>query len=137
MKFGYHNHDFEFSTRLGDKTIYELILENTDPGLVIKQLDTGNMYHTGARAQDMIKKYPGRFASMHVKDEVKIEKAGPGSEYESAVLGTGVVGMKEILDLARSTGGTIHFIIEQESYQGKAPLVCMKENLAIMKKWGY
>ena len=137
MKFGYHNHDFEFGTKLGDKTVYDIILENTDPNLVVQQLDTGNMYHTGARAQDVLKKYPGRFTSMHVKDEIKSEKGESGSNYESAVLGTGVVNIKEVLELARSTGGTIHFIIEQESYQDKTPLAAMKEDLAIMKSWGY
>ena len=45
--------------------------------------------------------------------------------------------MKEVIDLGRKSGGTIHFIIEQESYQGKPPLDCMKEDLEIMKKWGY
>ena len=44
---------------------------------------------------------------------------------------------KEVIDLGRKSGGTIHFIIEQESYQGKTPLECMKENFGIMKKWGY
>jgi len=137
MQFGYHNHDFEFSVRLGDKTVYELILENTDPGLVVQQLDTGNMYHTGARAQDWIKKYPGRFVSMHVKDEIKIQNGEQGSHYESCILDKGVVNIKEVLKLATVTGGTRHFIIEQESYQDKTPLACMKENFAIMKSWGY
>jgi len=31
----------------------------------------------------------------------------------------------------------MHFIIEQESYQGKTPVDSVKEDLAIMKKWGY
>jgi hypothetical protein len=42
-----------------------------------------------------------------------------------------------VTDLARAKGGTKVFIIEQESYQGKTPLECMKEDLAIMKDWGY
>jgi sugar phosphate isomerase/epimerase len=137
MKFGYHNHDFEFSVKLGDKTIYEIILDNTDPSLVTQQLDTGNLFHTGARAEDWIKKYPGRFISMHVKDEIKTEKGEQGSQYESCVLGKGLVNIKEVIELGIKTGGTKHLIIEQESYQGKSPLECMKENFAIMKSWGY
>jgi sugar phosphate isomerase/epimerase len=138
MKFGYHNHDFEFTVRMGDKTLYDYILQNTDPGLVIQQLDTGNLYHTGARADELLKKYPGRFQSMHVKDEIKAEKQGEmGSSYESTVLGKGVVNIQEVLALGRSTGGTIHFIIEQESYQGKTPLDCMQENYTLMKQWGF
>ncbi len=137
MKFGYHNHNFEFSTKLNDKLLYDLILEHTDPELVTQQLDIGNMYGVGGRALDVIKKYPGRFESMHVKDEIKSGKGEMDDNYESAVLGTGVVGVKEIVDLAAKSGGTKHFIIEQESYQDKTPLDAVKEDLAIMAKWGY
>jgi hypothetical protein len=70
MKFGYHNHDFEFSQKLGDTTVFDLILSNTDPKLVMQQLDMGNMYNGGAKALDIVNKYPGRFESWHVKDEI-------------------------------------------------------------------
>lgn len=136
MKFGYHNHDFEFKEKLeGNKTVYDGILQNTDPQLVMQQLDIGNMYSGGGRALDVIKQYPGRFQSLHVKDE--IAAAGADHGYESAVLGTGVIGVKEVLEESIKTGGAIHLIIEQESYQGKTPLDSIKENLQIMKKWGY
>jgi sugar phosphate isomerase/epimerase len=135
MKFGYHNHDFEVSTKLGDEMLYDVILKNTDPSLVIHQLDIGNFYGVGGRGADWIRRYPGRFVSMHVKDEIKSEE--PGRQYESTVLGKGVVNVKEILDLGKKTGGTQHFIIEQESYQGQPPLDAVKTDLAVMKKWGY
>jgi len=135
MKFGYHNHAFEFSEKLDGKIVYDIILENTDPDLVIQQLDIGNLYNGGAKAIDIATKFPGRFQSMHVKDEV-LAKSGD-EKYESAVLGTGIVNVKEVIDIGRKSGGTKHFIIEQESYQGKTPMECMKENLAVMKKWGY
>lgn len=136
MKFGYHNHDFEFSESLNGKKLFDIILENTDPSLVAQQLDVGNMYGAGGRALDIFKKYPGRFESMHVKDEIKSEKGEMGG-YESTILGKGVLPVKDIVDAGRKSGGTKHFIIEQESYQGKTPLDCVKEDLAIMKKWGY
>jgi sugar phosphate isomerase/epimerase len=135
MKFGYHNHAFEFSEKLDGKVVYDIILDNTDPDLVIQQLDIGNLYNGGATAIDVATRFPGRFPSMHVKDEVLAN--GGDEKYESAVLGTGIVNVKEVIDIGRKSGGTIHFIIEQESYQGKTPMACMKENLAVMKKWGY
>src|SRR3990170_1069154 len=133
MKFGYHNHDFEFKEKLNGIRVYDIIVQNTDPQLVIQQLDIGNMYTGGGRALDVIKQYPGRFASLHVKDEIAV----PGSEhgYESALLGTGIIDVKKVLEESIKTGGTIHLIIEQESYQGKTPLDSVKENLEIMKKW--
>jgi sugar phosphate isomerase/epimerase len=110
-------------------------MENTDPDLVIQQLDIGNLYNGGAKAIDIVKKYPGRFQSMHVKDEITSKEGN--EKYESTILGTGIVPVKEVIDLGKTSGGTIHFIIEQESYQGKTPLDCVKEDLVIMKKWGY
>src|SRR5258706_3644583 len=70
MRFGYHNHAFEFSEKFGNDTIYDIMLKNTDPSLVMQQLDIGNLYNGGAKAIDILTKYPGRFASMHVKDEI-------------------------------------------------------------------
>jgi sugar phosphate isomerase/epimerase len=135
MKFGYHNHDFEFSQMIDGQPLYDHILQLTDPQLVIQQLDFGNMYSGGGRALDIIKKYPGRFPSLHVKDE--IAAAGAEHGYESAVLGTGIIGVKNVLEEAVKTGGSIHLIIEQESYQGKTPLDSVREDLKIMKQWGY
>jgi len=135
MKFGYHNHDFEFNEKLGGVLLHDIILQNTDPQLVIHQLDIGNLYNGGATALEVMKKWPGRFQSMHVKDEIK---AASGNErYESTELGAGIVPVKEVIDLGRKSGGTIHFIIEQESYQGKSPIDCVNEDLRVMKKWGY
>ncbi|MBS0032031.1 sugar phosphate isomerase/epimerase family protein [Chitinophaga sp. 22321] len=137
MKFGYHNHDFEFSQQLNGKKIFDLILQNTDPSLVAQQLDIGNMYHAGGIALDIIKQYPGRFELMHVKDEIKTEKGEMGGKYESTVLGKGIIPVKEVIDLGKKSGGTRHFIIEQESYQGQAPLDAVRADLQVMKKWGY
>lgn len=138
MKFGYHNHNFEFSNSLNNQLVYDIILANTDPSLVAHQLDMGNMYGAGGRAEQIIKKHPGRFELMHVKDEIKAANKGEMEDgFESTVLGKGVIPVKQILDLSKKSGGTTQFIIEQESYQSKTPLECAKEDLAIMKSWGF
>ena len=134
MKFGYHNHDFEFSEKVEGKVLFDIILAETDPNLVMQQLDIGNMLNGGGKALEVMQQYPGRFESMHVKDEIK---ATEGHEpFESTILGKGVVPIKAIIDLGRASG-TKHFIIEQESYQGKTPMECADDDLEIMKKWGY
>jgi len=135
MKFGYHNHHFEFAERLNGQTVYDIILKNTDPKLVTQQLDTGNLYNGGVIAIEVARQYPGRFELMHVKDEILSN--GGHDKYESTVLGAGIVNVKELLDFGREAGGTRHFTIEQEAYQGKSPLDCAKENFQVMKKWGY
>ncbi len=135
MKFGYHNHDFEFRQKLNDELLFDIIMKSIDPSLVALQLDIGNMYNAGAIALDIVNKYPGRFEIIHVKDE--IQAAGGNDKFESCILGEGVIRTKDVVDLAQKLGGTTSFIIEQESYQGKTPMDCVKEDLEIMKKWGY
>ena len=135
MKFGYHNHDFEFSEKLNGEIMFDLIMKNTDADKVGLQLDMGNMYIAGAKAMDVLNKFPGRFETIHVKDMIKSEDEAHG--YESTILGKGLIGSKEVTDLSKKIGGTYLFIIEQESYQGKTPMACMQEDLEVMKKWGY
>jgi sugar phosphate isomerase/epimerase len=137
LKFGYHNHDFEFNTVLQGKRIYEIILKETDPSLVAQQMDIGNMYNGGGKALDLLKAYPGRFALMHVKDEIRSDHGEMGDKYESTVLGKGILPVKSIIDLARERGGTSYFIVEQESYQQQTPLQCAGEDYGVMKKWGF
>jgi sugar phosphate isomerase/epimerase len=137
LTFGYHNHNFEFKTKIGDVDLYDYILANTDATLVAQQIDIGNMLGAGGVASDLLKKYPGRFELMHVKDEIK-SATGQGMDgYDSTILAQGVMPVKEIVKEARKIGGTSQFIIEQESYQGKDPFDCVKIDLQIMKKWGF
>lgn len=137
MKFGYHNHDFEFTEKMGSGTLYEAILENTDPELVIQQLDTGNMHGTGTEAFAVIKRYPGRFLSLHIKDEIAAANKGEmGHAFESTLLGKGVVPVKDILAFC-AANGTRHIIIEQESYQQVPPLETCRLNLQTLQQWGY
>ena len=138
MKFGYHNHNFEISTKINGQQLYDIIIAHTDPSLVAQQIDIGNMYGVGGRALDIIKKYPGRFELMHVKDEIKSSKQGEMEDgYESTVLGKGVIDVKKIVDTANKIGGTSQFIVEQESYQSITPIESAKLDYEVMKKWGY
>lgn len=133
MQFGYHNHDFEFSATLNGEKVFDLIMKNTDADKVVMQLDMGNMYIAGALAKDVIGQYPGRYGTIHVKDMIKTSE---GEGFESTILGSGLVGSKEVTDLAKASGTKL-FVIEQESYQGKTPMECMEEDLKVMKLWGY
>src|ERR1700733_3631023 len=41
LKFGYHNHNFEFNSMLNNMKVYDIILQHTNPNLVAQQLDIG------------------------------------------------------------------------------------------------
>ncbi len=107
-------------------------MNNTDEDKVVMKLDTGNMYIAGAKARDVLAQYPGRYDNIHVKDMIQRDDGS----YESTIIGSRLVGVREASDLAKEQGTEL-FIIEQEAYQGREPIDCMKENLEVIKDWGY
>jgi sugar phosphate isomerase/epimerase len=135
MKFGYHNHDFEFSQKLNGEKLFDVMMKSIDPELVVVQLDIGNLYSGGGVAMDVVKQYPGRFENVHVKDVVKV--AGEGDKYESTIVGEGIVDVKSVMNTLITKGGMEVYIIEQESYNGQPPMQCIEKDLAVLKSWGY
>jgi sugar phosphate isomerase/epimerase len=135
MKFGYHNHEFEFNESLNGQKLFDIMMTSMDPNLVVVQLDIGNLYNGEADALEVIKQYPGRFENLHVKDLIK--SADRENWLEGTVLGEGIINTKDIVAAATEFGGTELYIIEQETYQGRTPMECAKANFEVMKKWGY
>jgi sugar phosphate isomerase/epimerase len=76
IRFGYHNHDKEFSTQLDGQTIYDYMLQNTDPEKVIFQLDLYWCVVGGKNPVDYFNKYPGRFELWHIKDKEEVGASG-------------------------------------------------------------
>jgi sugar phosphate isomerase/epimerase len=72
IRFGYHNHDKEFSTKLEGQTIYDFMLTNTDPEKVMFEMDLYWTVMGGANPVDYFNKYPGRFELWHIKDKKEI-----------------------------------------------------------------
>lgn len=67
VKVGYHNHRAEFFVDEG-KPILEYVIENSNPDTVKFQLDCGWATAAGVNCAEFIKKYSGRFCSVHVKE---------------------------------------------------------------------
>jgi sugar phosphate isomerase/epimerase len=76
IRFGYHNHDKEFSTKLEGQTMYDFMLANTDPSKVMFEIDLYWAVVGGANPVDYFNKYPGRFELWHIKDEKEIGASG-------------------------------------------------------------
>ena len=71
MVTGYHNHATEFRLTDDTKEIpWEIIAENT-PSTVIMQNDIGNGMSGGGDMMGLLKKYPGRGVTVHVKPFAK------------------------------------------------------------------
>jgi sugar phosphate isomerase/epimerase len=76
IRFGYHNHDKEFSTKLEGKTVYDFMLANMDPKKVMFEMDLYWVVVGGAKPVEYFNKYPGRFELWHIKDETEIGASG-------------------------------------------------------------
>jgi len=94
IRFGYHNHDKEFSTK-PDSTIsvYDFMLQNTDPAKVMFEIDLYWCVVGGANPVDYFNKYPGRFELWHIKDKEEIGASGM-MDFESIWAGAKQSGMK-------------------------------------------
>lgn len=134
MKFGYHD-DFNEDAVLNNMKIYDIVMKFSDPELTIQQFDIANLYNAaGTNPMDIIRQYPGRFPSLHVKDVLK--EKNKENRHDSTILGKGVLNVKDVVSLAIKNGAWL-LIIEQESYQNESPMDCVKDDLSAMQKWGY
>lgn len=71
IKFGFHNHAGEFA-KIGDTTIYDYMIANTDPDKVCFELDVYWAIKGGVDPVAYINKYPDRIVLLHIKDESTI-----------------------------------------------------------------
>jgi sugar phosphate isomerase/epimerase len=77
IRFGYHNHDKELSTKLDSTVVvYDYMLQNTDPEKVMFEMDLYWVVVGGANPVDYFNKYPGRFELWHIKDKEEIGRSG-------------------------------------------------------------
>ena len=115
IQFAYHNHDFEFKLLAG-KTLYEALLEQTDPQLVKMEMD---LFWTVNGGQDPLKyfaRYPGRFPLVHVKDRKQ--------NGEMTEVGSGAIDFKRIF--ADSQAGIQHYIVEHD--EPKSPFDSIRKS---------
>ena len=122
MYCGYHNHSSEFR-KMGDTTPWDIFFGNTVKEVVM-QLDTGNCMGGRGDPVAIMKKYPGRQLTLHMKEH--------GGDAKT-VVGEGTCPWKEIIKLARTTGGTRWHIIEHER-SGQEPLVAVAKCLVNFRK---
>lgn len=108
MRFGYHNHAFEFETMEGRKP-YDLMLQELDPKNVSMEMDIYWVVRGGADPLQYFDQYPGRFDQWHVKDMDK------NDHDRNADVGTGSIDFKPIFAQA-GKAGMKHWYIEQETY---------------------
>lgn len=71
FKFGYHNHAFEFETKIDGTSAWTIFVENLGDNVVI-ELDTYWAHIGGADAVEEINKLGNRLVAIHVKDGKRV-----------------------------------------------------------------
>ncbi len=157
MKYGYHNHTQEFAEYDGEYLL-DILIKNTDPSLVVFQLDVGWATTAGINAVDYINKQAGRFEMIHAKETGKVMGVQPPFDFSKIQLdengrpvftpemlkhfddmqrtnvaqGKGLVDWKAVKSAAEAQG-TKAFIVEREfDYLGDI-FAAVKEDLAYMR----
>ena len=110
MKFGYHNHDFEF-VKYDGVSLYKTLLDNTQKDLVTFEMDLYWVKFAKENPIEWFKKYQGRFTPFHVKDHDPIKNV-------SVEVGEGDINFQEIFNSKLS--GAKYFIVELENYKRPA-----------------
>ena len=124
IRFGYHNHDFEFKTTDG-KLPYEVLLEETDPRLVSFQVDLYWMIKAGQDPFRYFENHPGRFSLWHVKDM--------STDGKSCIVGNGRIDYRLLFKKA-AMAGLERVFVEQEQYDEGTPLYCAGQSLKYINK---
>ena len=114
--FCYHNHGFEFWP-YEDGTLFDYIVQNTDPRYVSFEIDLLWTVHPGQDPVELLERYPERFRLMHLKDlrsGVAGDLSGRTPSENDVVLGTGQVDFPAVLRAAQKTN-IEYYYIEDES----------------------
>jgi len=135
ITFKYHVHGFEFQP-YGQGTLFDYLVENTDPKYVSLQMDVMWTHFGGGDPAGLLKKYGKRWVSLHLKD---FRKGAPrdmtgGTGPENDVpLGQGELDFVAILKEVNKIG-IKHLFIEDES---EKELETLPVSIAYLKKLTY
>ena len=128
MVTGYHNHTTEFQPLDGENP-WDTFFGNTGRRVVM-QLDTGNAMHGKVDPVALLRQYPGRAGSVHLKPY------SPGApDPFKAPIGEDKSDWQGIFDACEAVGGTDWYVVEYES-DAYPPLEAVKKCLEGLKAMG-
>jgi sugar phosphate isomerase/epimerase len=100
MKFGYHNHSYEFN-KVEGQVWYDYMIKHTDADKVFYEMDVYWAVRGQVSPVEYFKKYPTRFTLLHIKDHKEFGESG-------------MVGFDAIFNNA-DKAGLKHLVVELEA----------------------
>ena len=117
LQMAYHNHNFEFAPQ-GAGTGFTILMERTDPKLVSFEMDAGWVAAAGLDPLALLKRYPGRFRLMHVKDIEASTPANYALQQNPTEVGSGHIAWARILPAAYRAGIRSFFVEQEPPFRG-------------------
>jgi sugar phosphate isomerase/epimerase len=104
-----HNHNVEFQESFGGRTVYDILMANTDPRNVVYQLDLYWAANGGGldNPVNVLERYGDRIKLFHVKDMGAGPFPGP-----IAIVGEGIIDFPTIF--AASKGPVSYYVVEHD-----------------------
>ena len=119
---GYHAHAHDFR-RFGGETAWDIFFGNTQPE-VIMQLDVGNCRDAGMDPVAVLKQYPGRARTIHLK-------AHGGRD---AIIGSDDINWKTIFEWCEGPGETEWYVVEYE--KSADPMKMARKQFEALRRMG-
>ena len=137
IQAAYHNHAFESATS-GDKTLFQVLIDNTDQKLVGFEIDVFWISVAGNDPVEFIKKLSGRVPLLHCKDkaqgtEQRFNESVPKTAFKE--VGNGVLDWPAILRAA-AAAGVQNYFVEQDQTPGD-PLDSARQSYNYLSKLTY
>ena len=136
ITFVYHNHGYE-PHPYADGTLLDLIIRETDPELVKFEMDVLWTWLPGVDPVALIKKYPGRFKLMHIKDLKpglpRGSLTGGLPEEHQAAPGEGQVPWAALMKAAEQDGFEYYYIEDETPH----PLVNVPKTITFFERLKY
>lgn len=136
MFTGYHNHAVEFQAQDGEAP-WDTLFGHTDKGVVM-QLDLGNAAAGGADVVDVLRRYPGRARSVHLKPYsfgAAREAGGDSHAGFRPVIGEDDLPWGDVFAVCETAAGTEWYVVEYES-DAYPPLEAVQRCLSALRAMG-
>jgi sugar phosphate isomerase/epimerase len=119
----WHNHNKEFAA-MATGLPFDYLMANTDKNLVYCELDLYWVKKGGGDPLEVLKKYPGRFPILHVKD------MAPGNEMDFECPGSGIIDFPAVFREADKQG-IKHYMVERDNVPDG--MACLKSSAGYLR----
>lgn len=128
LQFCYHNHEFEFETKLDGMSVYDLLFDTIDVRMMKSELDVCWVQYAKEDPLAYIRKYAGRLPLLHTKDF----KRGEDNAMITLQLGQGEVDLPAVLEEASRAG--VEWLIVEQDFCQNPPFESVEASLNWLKQ---